>query len=64
MDPYDEFDPHHRLSAKRAFDPTKSRCLQANINIKTRNDPMANQAIHARKNIKEVIKVKPEVIEK
>lgn len=64
IDPYDDFDPHHKLSGKRAFEPTKNRCLQQNFQMKTRNDPVCNQEIHAKKYIKEVVKVRPEVIRK
>lgn len=32
-DPFDEFDPHHRISGKRAFNENV-RCLQSKINLK------------------------------
>jgi hypothetical protein len=32
-DPFDEFDPHHRISGKRAFNQ-QVRCLQSKINLK------------------------------
>lgn len=37
-DPYDEFDPHHTVRGKKAFDEKKVRCLQSKINLKMRHD--------------------------
>jgi hypothetical protein len=33
MDPFDEFDPHHRVSGKKAFSNVV-RCLQSKINLR------------------------------
>jgi hypothetical protein len=32
-DPFDEFDPHHRITGKRAFNENV-RCLQSKITLK------------------------------
>jgi hypothetical protein len=32
-DPFDEFDPHHTVSGRKAFNPNE-RCLKANIDLK------------------------------
>ena len=33
-DPFDEFDPHHTVGGKKAFDVNKVKCLQTRINLK------------------------------
>lgn len=33
-DPFDEFDPHHSISGKKAFNPNVVKCLQSRINLK------------------------------
>jgi hypothetical protein len=33
-DPFDEFDPHHGISSKKAFNPNVVKCLQSRINLK------------------------------
>ena len=34
MQPFDDFDPHHRLTGKKGFAPEKNRSLQSRINLK------------------------------
>ena len=39
-DPFDEFDPHHSMNSKKAFDETKIRCLQTRINLKMKYEEL------------------------
>lgn len=38
-DPFDEFDPHHRLSGRKAFN-NEVRCLKNNINLEIKNEEL------------------------
>lgn len=37
LDPFDEFDPHHRITGRKAF-TNDVRCLQSKINLKFRDE--------------------------
>ena len=39
MDPFDEFDPHHRITGKKAFNDNV-RCLQSKIDLKITQDEL------------------------
>lgn len=34
MDPFDEFDPHHRITGRKPFASSTTRCLQSRITLK------------------------------
>jgi hypothetical protein len=38
MDPFDEFDPHHRISGRKVFETAKTRCMQSKIILKFRDE--------------------------
>jgi len=55
-DPFDEFDPHHRINGKRAFNENV-RCLQSKINLKMFQEP------EVQRKAKEKISVKASFLE-
>lgn len=56
-DPFDEFDPHHRIVGKKAF-TNEVRCLQSKINLRFKNEDTPK-----RSKLKDEINVKKEFIE-
>jgi hypothetical protein len=56
MDPFDEFDPHHRISGKKGFATTKNRCMQSKIILKFREE-------ETKKREKEKVSIKQEFID-
>lgn len=57
MDPFDEFDPHHRISGRKAFAPATTRSMQSRITLKFKDIP-------AKQREKEKIYVRPDFIDK
>jgi len=57
MDPFDEFDPHHRISGRKVFETSKTRCMQSKIILKFRDE-------EAKKREKEKVAVTQEFLDK
>ena len=60
LDPFDEFDPHHRGLGRKAFDQDHIRCMQSKIKLKFLNEPAGSREIRP----KSRIKINPNRVEK